>query len=104
MASAATRRHETLRFASSTSHRTSVSSNCGMVELIEAAARSGRPEAALGAQRRLVDTTEICGTDWALGIQARSSALLAGDASAEELHVEAIERLQRSTIRVELAR
>ena len=80
------------------------SSNWGMVELIEAAARSGRPEVALAAQRRLADTTEICGTDWALGIKARSSALLADDASAEELYVEAIERLQRSRVRIELAR
>ena len=80
------------------------SSNWGMVELIEAAARSGRPEVALAAQRRLVETTEICGTDWALGIKARSSALLADDASAAELHVEAIERLQRSSVHIELAR
>jgi DNA-binding NarL/FixJ family response regulator len=80
------------------------SSNWGMVELIEAAARSGRPEVAHAAQRRLVDTTEICGTEWALGIKARSSALLVDDASAEELHVEAIERLQRSRVHIELAR
>ena len=80
------------------------SSNWGAVELIEAAARSGRPESALAAQRRLVRTTEICGTDWALGIRARSSALLADDASAEDLHVEAVERLQRSRVRIELAR
>jgi DNA-binding NarL/FixJ family response regulator len=80
------------------------SSNWGMVELIEAAARSGRPEVALAAHRRLVETTEICGTDWALGIKARSSALLAEDASAEELHVEAIERLERSRVQIELAR
>ena len=80
------------------------SSNWGMVELIEAAARSGRPQVALAAHRRLVETTEICGTDWALGITARSSALLADDASAEELHVEAIERLQRSRVHIELAR
>jgi DNA-binding CsgD family transcriptional regulator len=80
------------------------SSNWGMVELIEAAVRSGRPEVALAAQRRLVETTEICGTHWALGIKARSSALLADDASADELHVEAIERLQRSSVHIELAR
>jgi DNA-binding CsgD family transcriptional regulator len=80
------------------------SSNWGMVELIEAAARSGRPELALAAQRRLAETTEICRTDWALGIKARSSALLADDASAEKLYVEAVERLERSRIRIELAR
>ena len=80
------------------------SSNWGMAELVEAAARSGRPDVALAAQRRLVERTEICGTDWALGINARSSALLSDAASAEESYVEAIERLQRSTVRIELAR
>ena len=80
------------------------SSNWGMVELIEAATRGGRPELAFAAHRRLVETTEICGTDWALGINARSSALLTEDASAEDLHIEAIERLQRASVGIELAR
>jgi DNA-binding CsgD family transcriptional regulator len=80
------------------------SPNWAMVELIEAAARSGSSEVARAAHRRLIETTDICGTDWALGVGARSSALLAEEAVAEELYVEAIERLQRSTVRVELAR
>ncbi len=79
-------------------------SNWHMAELIEAAARAGTPERASGAHERLVRMARASGTEWALGIAARSSALLAGDERAEELYVEAIERLGRTRIRVELAR
>ena len=75
-----------------------------MVELIEAAARTGAPERAAGALRRLSETTSACGSDWALGIQARSRALLSQGESAERLYREAIERLGRTRVRVELAR
>jgi DNA-binding CsgD family transcriptional regulator len=44
------------------------------------------------------------GTDWALGVAARSDALLAEDQRAEELYVEAVDRLGRSRIAVDLAR
>jgi DNA-binding CsgD family transcriptional regulator len=73
-------------------------------ELIEAAARAGVPERAAGALRRLSAATEASGTDWALGIQARSRALLADDESAEPWYVEAIKRLGCTRIRTELAR
>jgi DNA-binding CsgD family transcriptional regulator len=75
-----------------------------MVELIEAAARTGQPERAAGALRRLSETTCASGTDWALGIQARSRALLADGEPAERLYREAIQRLGRTRIRAELAR
>jgi len=74
------------------------------VELIEAAARTGQPERAIGALDRLSATTSAAGTDWALGIEARSRALLSDGASAERLYREAIERLGRTRVRVELAR
>jgi RNA polymerase sigma factor (sigma-70 family) len=80
------------------------SSNWGMVELIEAAVRAGTPELAADAHRSLVEMTRVSGTDWALGLAARSGALLAEGGSAEELYVEAIERLGRSRMRVDLAR
>ncbi len=75
-----------------------------MVELIEAAARSGCPERAADALLRLSKATGASGTDWALGIEARSRALLSDGESAERLYLEAIERLGRTRVRAELAR
>jgi DNA-binding CsgD family transcriptional regulator len=76
----------------------------GLVELIEAAARSGNPEIGREALRRLVERTSAVGTDWALGIEARSRALLTDGHAADALYREAIERLTRSRIAVHLAR
>jgi DNA-binding CsgD family transcriptional regulator len=78
--------------------------NWGLVELIEAAVRSGKPELAADALGQLSQTTAASGTDWALGIEARSRALLSDNETAERLHREAIERLERTRVRVELAR
>jgi DNA-binding CsgD family transcriptional regulator len=78
--------------------------NWGLVELIEAAARSGEAEVAADALGRLSQTTSVSGTDWALGIEARSRALLTEGDAAESLYRQAIERLERTRIRVELAR
>ena len=49
-------------------------------------------------------TTQPAGTDWALGIEARSRALLSEDAAADESYREAIDRLGRARLRPELAR
>ena len=73
-------------------------------EFIEAAARSGRAEGADDALKRLAESTRASGTDWALGIEARSRALLSNGEAAENLYLEAIERLGRTRIRFELAR
>jgi ATP/maltotriose-dependent transcriptional regulator MalT len=54
--------------------------------------------------RRLEERTRASATDWALGIEARSRALLSEDDVAENLYREAIERLGRTRIRVELVR
>jgi DNA-binding CsgD family transcriptional regulator len=78
--------------------------NWGLVELIEAAARSGNAEPAAEALGRLSQTTAASRTDWALGIEARSRALLTEGDAAEPLYRQAIERLERTRIRVELAR
>jgi DNA-binding CsgD family transcriptional regulator len=74
------------------------------VELIEAAARIGVREDAADACERLTETTRASGSDWALGIEARSRALLSDDDDADSLYREAIDRLGRTRVRVELAR
>jgi DNA-binding CsgD family transcriptional regulator len=80
------------------------SSNWWMVELIEAAVRAGRPELAAATHRRLLEMTQATGTDWGLGLEARSRALLVNGEAAETLHREAIERLARTRMRMDLAR
>jgi DNA-binding CsgD family transcriptional regulator len=75
-----------------------------LIELVEAGARTGIPEVAVGALRPLIERTSIAGTDWALGIQARSRALVSDGQAAEALYREAIERLGRTRIAVHLAR
>jgi DNA-binding CsgD family transcriptional regulator len=74
------------------------------VELIEAASRTGEVERAADALQRLSNTARAGGTDWALGVEARSRALLSDGDAAERLYREAIERLQRTRLRVDLAR
>jgi DNA-binding CsgD family transcriptional regulator len=73
-------------------------------ELIEAAVRSGRIERAAAALEPLAEVTATAGTDWGLGIAARSRALLSEGETAERLYREAIERLGRTRLRPELAR
>ena len=54
-----------------------------MVELIESAARTGQADRAAGALQRLTETASAAGTDWALGVLARSRAVLSEDESAD---------------------
>ena len=75
-----------------------------LVELVEAGARSGAHDAAAGALRRLEERARAAGTEWALGVFARSSALLEHGRAADALYREAIERLERCRIVVHLAR
>ncbi len=75
-----------------------------LTELIEAATRTDHAELARDALNRLSEHIEGCDTDWALGIHARSSALLSEGDAAESLYREAIDRLSRTQLRPELAR
>jgi DNA-binding CsgD family transcriptional regulator len=75
-----------------------------LTELIEAAVRCRQPERARRAFERVQETTRAAGTDWALGIEARLRALLSGGDQADALYKEAISRLARTRIRVQLAR
>jgi DNA-binding CsgD family transcriptional regulator len=81
-----------------------VYANWALIEVIEASARTGMHETAAGAHRRLAEMTGASGTEWGLGIEARSHALLSDGDLAEGLYREAIERLARTRMRVELAR
>jgi len=75
-----------------------------LVELVEAAVRSAAPERAADAVQRLSGIARACRTDWALGAEARSRALVSDGASAETLYREAIDRFGRTRRRVDLAR
>jgi len=73
-------------------------------ELIEAGARSGHQHVAGDALAQLADITQAGGTNFGLGIEARSRALVSGPELAEDLYREAIDRLGRTRLRPELAR
>ena len=79
-------------------------STWALPELVEAAARAGDTEIARDALKRLAETTQPCGTDFALGIEARCRALLSEGETAERLYQDAIEWLGRTRLRTELAR
>jgi DNA-binding CsgD family transcriptional regulator len=81
-----------------------VAHNWGMIELIEAAARTGRTDLAAEALQRLTTKAQACQTDWALGIEARSRALLDTGDTAERGFVKAVRHLSRARVRAELAR
>jgi len=75
-----------------------------LTELVEAAARSGRLETAAEALEALTGRTRASGTEWALGLEARSRALLSDGQAADALYQEAIGRLGKTRIVVQLAR
>jgi ATP/maltotriose-dependent transcriptional regulator MalT len=78
--------------------------NWTIVELIEAASRTGMTEAAAWACDRLEEMTSASDTDWGLGIRARSRALLSDGEAADRLYRESIARLGKTRLRVDLAR
>ena len=75
-----------------------------LAELVEGAARCDRPEAAAAALDRLEERTRAADTDWALGVLARSRALVSEGDVAHALYREAIERLDRTRVAIHLAR
>ena len=79
-------------------------STWSLPQLVEAAVRSDQPGLAEDAMRRLEAATSACGTDWALGLEARSRALVSDDEQAERWHRAAVERLGRTRVHAELAR
>jgi DNA-binding CsgD family transcriptional regulator len=79
-------------------------SGAALPELVEGATRSCKLEVASAALLRLEDRALAAGTDWALGVLARSRALMSEGEDADAFYREAIDRLERTRIRVELAR
>jgi DNA-binding CsgD family transcriptional regulator len=67
-----------------------------LAELVEAGVRSGSTGEARAALDRLIERTQASGTEWALGIEAGSRALLSDEPEAEALYREAVERLART--------
>lgn len=79
-------------------------SGWALVELTEAAARTGEHSAAAAALARLSDRADAAATDWALGSRAAAQALLANGQAAEALYQEAIDRLSQTDMRIHLSR
>ena len=75
-----------------------------LAELVEAGVRSGAGDDAAGALRVLEERTLASGTDWGLGVLARSRALVEEGDTAESLYREALERLEHSGVVVHRAR
>jgi DNA-binding CsgD family transcriptional regulator len=73
-------------------------------EVVEAAVRSGRADRAWAPLESFARFARASGTEWALGIAARSRALLTDRREAEPLYREAVDRLGRTGIRVGLGR
>ena len=75
-----------------------------LVELVESAVRSGHPERAGAARADLSERAAVTNTDWARGFEARSEALFSAGEHADRLYRASIEHLQRTRLRVQLAR
>jgi DNA-binding CsgD family transcriptional regulator len=76
-----------------------------LVELVEAAVRCGEHAQARAGLTLLTERTQLSGTHWALGLDARSTALVTDDsAGAELLYRRAIEHLTRARTRPDLGR
>ena len=79
-------------------------SSVALPELVEAAVRADQPERAAAALDALQSRADASGTEWALGMAARSRALVSSGPSAEDLYREAIERLGNCRMVTHLAR
>jgi DNA-binding CsgD family transcriptional regulator len=73
-------------------------------ELAEAASRTGDVALLRSALEWLSERARVTPTQWLLGIEARVGALLGEGDMAERLYCESIDRLGRTSLRVELAR
>jgi DNA-binding CsgD family transcriptional regulator len=73
-------------------------------ELAEAASRTGETALLNTALDWVTERAQVTPTEWARGIEARVGALARAGGAAEALYREALERLGRTRLRIELAR
>jgi len=73
-------------------------------EIVEAGIRSGHEDRATSACEELERRAHASGTPWALGLLARSRAVLSDDAEADAHYREAIELLGTTVVKTDLAR
>src|SRR5262249_1371960 len=85
-------------------HEDVIAYGYALVELIEAAVHAGRRDDASAALDRLSERLRASGTEWALGVEAGSRALVSEGEDVEALYREAVEHLERSHGVVHLAR
>ncbi|MBO3088834.1 AAA family ATPase [Cellulomonas dongxiuzhuiae] len=74
-----------------------------LVEIVEAAHRSGSDDLAAAALARLGARSQACGTAWAAGLHARSRGVVAGD-DAEQHFQHALSVLAPLPVRTDVAR
>lgn len=79
-------------------------STMALPELVEASVRAGDSAGAARALERFTLRARACGTAWALGLEARSRALVLSGPAAEEAYLEAIARLSESRMAGEASR
>jgi DNA-binding CsgD family transcriptional regulator len=85
-------------------HDTTGTSAEALPAIVEAGLRSGHVTEAAAALADLERCATASGTDWALGLLARSTALIAPPAQAEKLYQDSIDILGRTTATADLAR
>jgi DNA-binding CsgD family transcriptional regulator len=98
------RYHAALAAAQPACEHQDLLSTRALPELVEAGARSGNQDVAVAGLRRLEERTPDGATDWGLGIQARSRALLSDGEDADALYRESLERLGSSRFALHRAR
>jgi DNA-binding CsgD family transcriptional regulator len=74
-----------------------------IVELVEAAARTGEVELAVEGLDKLTSMV-VAGSDWAAAVEARCRALVSTGPAAERCYEESITCLARTPLRIELGR
>jgi DNA-binding CsgD family transcriptional regulator len=85
-------------------HPDATHTSTALPELVEAASRAGQPGRATAALEQLEMRARASGSRWALGLAARSRALVSTGPAAEEQYREAVDQLRGSRMMTDLAR